>query len=167
MNNLRGFLMRRMIFGLAFLFCGVFGFAAQGTAACLAPANLNDLASQIASGLNANRESNSLGRLTFNAELSQAAMSHACDMSVHHYVDHRGTDGSNSQDRVRQMGYRDCLVAENLAWGYPDPNQIVQGWMTSPGHRSNMLLANARDFGVGIVDSDRGPIWVLVLARSC
>lgn len=143
------------------------GAAVQAQGACLAPANVNDLATQIAAGLNANRESNSLGRLTFNAELSQAAMSHACDMSANNYVDHRGTDGSNSQDRVRQMGYHDCLVAENLAWGYPDPSQIVSGWMTSPHHRSNMLLANARDFGVGIVDSARGPIWVLVLARSC
>ena len=159
--------MRRLFFGLALLVCSVFGFAAQGNAACLAPANINDLATQIAAGLNASRESNALARLTFNSELSQAAMSHACDMSANNYVDHRGTDGSNSQDRVRQKGYHDCLVAENLAWGYPDPAQIVQGWMTSPHHRSNMLLANARDFGVGIVDSARGPIWVLVLARSC
>ena len=159
--------MRRLFFGLALLVCSVFGLAAQGNAACLAPANINDLATQIATGLNANRESNALARLTFNSELSQAAMSHACDMSANNYVDHRGTDGSNSQDRVRQMGYRDCLVAENLAWGYPDPAQIVQGWMTSPHHRSNMLLANERDFGVGIVESARGPIWVMVLARSC
>ena len=158
--------MRRMLFGLAVLFCGIFSFAAQSTAACLAPPNINDLATQIAAGLNANRQNNSLGQLTFNAELSQAAMSHACDMSANNYVDHRGTDGSNSQDRVRKVGYHDCLVAENLAWGYPDPSQIVSGWMSSPGHRSNMLLANARDFGVGIVESSRGPIWVLVLARS-
>ena len=159
--------MYRFLFATALLFCGAFGFAAQGNAACVAPANVNDMATQIAAGLNANRETNALGRLSFNAELSQAAMSHACDMSANNYLDHRGTDGSNSQDRVRKMGYNDCLVAENLAWGYPDPTQIVSGWMSSPGHRSNMLLASARDFGVGIVESPRGPIWVLVLARSC
>lgn len=159
--------MRQLLFVLATVFCGLLGFATQVQAACMAPANINDLATQIAAGLNANRQSNSLGRLTFNSELSQAAMSHACDMSLNNYVDHRGTDGSNSQDRARQMGYHDCLVAENLAWGYPDPAQIVQGWMTSPHHRSNMLLANVHDFGVGIVDSARGPIWVLMLARAC
>ena len=159
--------MRHMLFALATLMCGVSGFAAQGQAACLAPANVNDLATQLAAGLNANRESNALGRLSFNAELSQAAMSHACDMSANNYMDHRGTDGSNSQDRARKMGYRDCLIAENLAWGYPDPATIVTGWMNSPGHRRNMLLANVREFGVGVVESARGPIWVLVLARSC
>ena len=159
--------MRHLFIVLATVFCGLLGFAAQAQAGCMAPANINDLATQIAAGLNANRESNALARLTFNSELSQAAMSHACDMSANNYVDHRGTDGSNSQDRARQMGYHDCLIAENLAWGYPDPAQIVSGWMTSPHHRSNMLLANVHDFGVGIVDSARGPIWVLVLARSC
>jgi uncharacterized protein YkwD len=159
--------MRRLWIVLAMTLCSVIGLAGRAQATCLAPANINDLATQIAAGLNANRQSNSLGRLTFNSELSQAAMSHACDMSANNYVDHRGTDGSNSQDRARQMGYHDCLIAENLAWGYPDPAQIVTGWMTSPHHRSNMLLANVHDFGVGIVDSARGPIWVLVLARSC
>jgi uncharacterized protein YkwD len=159
--------MRRLMIVLGTVFCVMSAFASQARATCLAPANVNDLATQIAAGLNANRESNSLGRLTFNPELSQAAMSHACDMSANNYVDHRGTDGSNSQDRARQMGYHDCLIAENLAWGYPDPAQIVSGWMSSPHHRSNMLLANVHDFGVGIVDGPRGPIWVLVLARSC
>jgi uncharacterized protein YkwD len=159
--------MMRLFVVLATVIFGLLGFMTQAQAACLAPANVNDLATQIAAGLNNNRESNSLGRLTFNSELSQAAMTHACDMSVNNYVDHRGTDGSNSQDRARKMGYHDCLIAENLAWGYPDPAQVVSGWMTSPHHRSNMLLANAHDFGVGIVDSARGPIWVLVMARSC
>lgn len=159
--------MRHPILAAAAVLCGLSGFAAEGQAACVAPANVNDLATQVAAELNANRQSNALGRLTFSSELSQAAMSHACDMSANNYVDHRGTDGSNSQDRARQMGYTDCLIAENLAWGYPDPSTIVTGWMNSPGHRRNMLLANVREFGVGVVDSARGPIWVLVLARSC
>ena len=159
--------MRRLLIVLAALVGGFAGQQTQAAGSCVAPGNVNDLATQIAAGLNANRQSNSLGRLTFNSELSQAAMRHACDMSLNNYVDHRGTDGSNTQDRARAMGYRDCLIAENLAWGYPDPAQIVQGWMTSPQHRSNMLLANVREFGVGVVESARGPIWVLVLARSC
>ena len=159
--------MRHPILAAAAVLCGLFGIAVEGQATCVAPANVNDLATQVAAGLNANRQSNALGRLTFNSDLSQAAMSHACDMSANNYVDHRGTDGSNSQDRARKMGYRDCLIAENLAWGYPDPSTIVTGWMNSPGHRRNMLLANVREFGVGVVESARGPIWVLVLARSC
>ncbi len=159
--------MRRLFFGLALLFCGVFGFAAQGNAACLAPANINDLATQIAAGLNGNRENNGLGRLGFSPELSQAAMGHACDLSANNYMDHQGTDGSNSFDRAVRSGFAACLVAENLAWGYPDPNQIVQGWMSSPKHRENMLRQNVGEFGIGVIESSRGPIWVLVVARAC
>lgn len=159
--------MGQRIMVLAAAVCGMVGLAGQVGAACVAPANINDLATRIAAGLNANRESNGLGRLSFNPELSQAAMRHACDLSANNYIDHRGTDGSSSQDRARATGYDDCLIAENLAWGYPDPGTILSGWMQSPAHRRNILLANVRDFGVGIVDSARGPIWVLVLARSC
>lgn len=159
--------MRRWMMVLAAGLWAFVGLAGQAGAACVAPANVNDLATQLAAGLNANRESNALGQLSFNAELSQAAMRHACDLSVNNYMDHRGTDGSTSQDRARSMGYQDCLIAENLAWGYPDPRTIVSGWMQSSAHRQNMLLANVREFGVGIVESARGPVWVLVLARSC
>lgn len=134
---------------------------------CAVPENASQLTHTIGAGLNQFRESQSLGDLRMNRDLSQAAMIHACDMALNNYFDHRGTDGSNSEVRVRRAGYHNCLVAENLAWGYPDPSQIVNGWIQSSGHRHNMLLANARDYGVGVVDSPRGPMWVLVVARQC
>lgn len=149
----------------AALSCGPMVATAQSN--CAVPANASELSQTIGAGLNQFRESQSLGDLRMNRDLSQAATIHACDMALNNYFDHRGTDGSNSEVRVRRAGYHNCLVAENLAWGYPDPSQIVNGWIQSSGHRHNMLLANARDYGVGVVDSPRGPMWVLVVARQC
>ena len=88
-------------------------------------------------------------------------------MSVNRFFGHKGTDGSNSQYRVRQSGYRDCLVAGNIAWGYPNSSQIITGWMNSPGHRSNMLHPRAAEMGIGITAGPKGPNWVLVVARGC
>jgi uncharacterized protein YkwD len=157
--------------GLKFLAAAAFALLflapSQASASCVLPTNASALMESIGAGLNQFRQSQSLRTVRQNRDLAQAALNHACDMAANNYFSHRGTDGSNSEVRVRRVGYHTCLVAENLAWGFPDPGQILTGWANSPGHRQNMLLPNARDFGVGVVEGPQGPLWVLVMARPC
>lgn len=145
----------------------IFSTAVAAQSNCVLPTNAVQLEATIGAGLNQVRLAQSLGSVNENRRLTDAARIHACDMALNNYFDHRGADGSNLQVRVRNEGYQDCLVAENLAWGYPDPGTIINGWMASPGHRQNMLLQNVRDFGVGVVEGPQGPLWVLVVARPC
>lgn len=152
------------------LWLAAIGLAAAANSAqarCALPANVNAMATEIAAGLNANRRANGLSQLNYNRKLSEAAMAHACDMSVNNFFGHTGTNGSDIVRRVNTTGYRQCLVAENLAWGYPNSSQIVGGWMNSPGHRNNMLHPRVAEFGVAITEGAKGPNWVLVLARTC
>ena len=149
--------------GLAMTLWGT-GATAQ---ACVTPPNVNSMAGEIAAGLNASRRANGEAPLRFNRRLSRAAMSHACDMLVNDFFDHRGSDGSTSQHRVQATGYRDCIVAENLAWGYPQSSQIINGWMNSPGHRRNMLHPRIEEYGIGITQGPKGPYWVLVVGKRC
>ena len=159
--------MNRLTYALAAAF---FAFGSAGPAwaanSCTTPANVNAMASEIVAGVNANRRANGQGALRFSQELSQAAMRHACDMSINGFFGHNGTDGSDPFNRVRAVGYGPCLAAENLAWGYPRSEQIISGWMNSSGHRSNMLHPRASEVGIGITDGAKGPNWVLVVARS-
>lgn len=160
--------MFRMFF--AVIAAAIVTFSAQEASAanaCALPGNVNAMASAIASGVNASRKASGLAPLRYNAQLGKAAMAHACDMSVHNFFGHTGSNGSHSQARVRATGYRDCTVAENLAWGFPDPGQIIAGWMNSAGHRRNMLHPRVSEMGIGITQGPKGPNWVLVLARSC
>ena len=144
-----------------------FGLMSGQAMACSAPANVNVLAQEIATGVNAQRRANGQSAIRFNRQLGQAAMAHACDMSVNGFFGHNGSNGSSVQRRVRAAGYQDCLVAENLAWGYPNSQQIIAGWMNSSGHRRNMLHPRVSEFGVAITEGAKGPNWVLVLARGC
>ena len=136
-------------------------------AICVAPPNVNQLATEIAAGLNQSRRANGEAPLRFNRRLGQAAMVHACDMGVNNFFDHRGTDGSRPAARVRNAGYDNCIVAENIAWGYPRSEQIVTGWLNSPGHRRNMLHPRIEEFGIGISQTSKGPYWVLVVGKQC
>ena len=158
--------MKRKLALIAALAC----FAAPNVAvaqSCVTPDNVQNMAKEIATGLNASRRANGVASLRFNRQLGQAAMVHACDMQVRDFFDHRGSDGSNAQRRVRTAGYDDCIVAENIAWGYPRVEQIITGWLNSPGHRRNMLHPRIEEFGVGITQGPNGPYWVLVVGKQC
>jgi uncharacterized protein YkwD len=144
-----------------------FGLMSGQAMACTTPANVNALAQEIGAGVNAQRRANGKAAVRFNRQLGQAAMAHACDMAVNNFFGHNGSNGSTVKRRVQAAGYRDCIVAENLAWGYPSSQQIISGWMNSAGHRSNMLHPRVSEFGVAITEGPKGPNWVLVLASGC
>lgn len=148
--------------------CAVFGGATAAQAGdCTQPSQVQGMATGIAEGLNQMRRANGLPAISFNRRLSAAAQGQACDLASSGRFGHAGSDGSNSHTRVVRAGYDSCLTAENLAWGYPDAGRIIGGWMTSAGHRANMLHARVDEFGVGIANGPNGPIWVLVVARGC
>ena len=163
----KGFGMSRIFTFIAVAAMAMAAGQASAANACATPANVNVLANEIAQGVNASRRANGQRVLAYNAQLGEAAMQHACDMSVNNFFDHRGSNGSDTMRRVNATGYQSCLVAENLAWGYPNSNQIISGWMNSPGHRSNMLHPRASEFGIAITQGPKGPNWVLVVARGC
>lgn len=151
----------------ALLTLGVFGASAGAAQACATPGNVNGMASALASGVNQARLSNGLSGIGVDSRLMAAAQTQACHVALTGVIDHRGPGGNSVMDRVTGAGYRGCLTAENLAWGFPDAGQIVNGWLGSPGHRSNMLNARVDEIGVGIAQGAQGPVWVLVLARGC
>ena len=155
--------MRHCIVATAFLAAGALGAEAQ----CLAPSNQAVLTASVEQGVNEMRQAAGLRPYATEARLAQAAQGHACDMAQNGFFGHQGSNGSNSHRRVQQTGFRTCLTAENIAWGFRDPARIVSGWMTSPGHRQNILLDRADSAGVGVAEGADGPVWVLVISRRC
>jgi len=54
-------------------------------------------------------------------------------------------------DRMVSAGYSYSTAAENIAAGYTTPEDVMAGWMASPGHRSNILSTASRELGIGYV----------------
>jgi len=90
-----------------------------------------------------------LAPLVVNAQLTQAAQSHTENMAFQDFFSHTGLDNSSIGDRISATGYQATTGAENIAAGYQTPEQVVEGWMNSPGHRANILNANLQEIGVG------------------
>jgi uncharacterized protein YkwD len=94
--------------------------------------------------------------------LNEAAGDHARDMARKKYFDHGGSDGSQPKDRVRRAGYQSRLTGENIAYGPESAEEVVAGWLASPGHCANIMEPRFQDIGVGLaIGKKRGQIyWV-------
>lgn len=87
--------------------------------------------------------------------LDKAALIHAQDMAKHDLFEHRGSDGSEPAQRVTRVGYRWRAVGENIASGPADAEAVVQGWLDSPGHCSNIMSPQYTEMGIAYVVNTR------------
>ena len=83
-------------------------------------------------------------------------------MARRKYFEHEGRDGSQPKDRVQRAGYKSRLTGENIALGPESAEEVVKGWLDSPGHCANIMDARFQDIGVGVATGrGRGQIyWV-------
>jgi uncharacterized protein YkwD len=112
---------------------------------------------------NAYRSQNGLGPLAVSPVLEAVAGAHGRDMTGKGFFAHRGSDGSNTGGRAKRQGYGYCLIAENIAKGPRTPDEVMQGWINSKGHRKNLLQSKAREIGVS---RQAGNIWVMVIGTQ-
>jgi uncharacterized protein YkwD len=102
-----------------------------------------------------------------SATLAGVAFGHASDMAAHDYFEHEDLRGRTPADRVRAVGYREKLVGENIAYGPQSADEVVRGWLDSPGHCENIMDPRFAEMGVAFAAgqaSKRGLYWVQLLA---
>lgn len=86
--------------------------------------------------------------VTWNDQLEKAAYDHSKDMFQNNYFSHTGSDGSGSGERISNAGYNWKYYGENIAEGYKTEQEVVNGWLSSPGHCRNIMNKNFREMGV-------------------
>ena len=98
---------------------------------------------------NQEREKQGLSKLVWDDALAQVALVHSKDMNDRKFFDHNNPDGKSPFDRMKQAGLQYRRAAENIAAGQTSPEEVVAGWMNSPGHRANILNPDLKLLGVG------------------
>lgn len=111
-------------------------------------------AEQIISLTNAKRTQNGLPALSVNNQLAQAASAKANDMYAADYWAHNSPSGKTPWNFITAAGYRYLYAGENLARDFSDASSVVDAWMASPSHRSNILDDNFNEIGVAVASGD-------------
>ena len=114
------------------------------------PVNVNE--NSLIDLINHERKRRGLHALSADSRLMLAAMEHSEDMANGGFLVHRGSDGLEPDERVASQGYRWRFTAENIGCGYRTPEALLQGWLSSPGHRANLLSREAKDIGVALAE---------------
>jgi uncharacterized protein YkwD len=107
--------------------------------------------------LNKERANAGLKPLDNNKRLQKAAQRHNDRMVGTGCFDHECSGESDLGKRLESVGYLSgglsrWAYGENIAWGggdYGTARSIVNAWMNSPPHRTNILSNDFRDIGIG------------------
>jgi len=96
--------------------------------------------------------------LVYNETLAAAAQKHANWMASALKLTHTEPkrDAATSGERLMQAGYRWSVVAENIAAGQPTAREVVDAWLTSPGHCKNLMDNAVKEIGIGFAYTDSG-----------
>lgn len=106
--------------------------------------------------------------LELNDKLRSAAAAHAKDMAARGYISHEGSDNSEPADRVARAGYAWKAVGENVAAGQYTAKDVVDSWLSSPGHCGNIMDPDYTQMGVAYVSNPKqeiGIYWAQVFGR--
>ncbi|MGW4073457.1 CAP domain-containing protein [Streptomyces asiaticus] len=127
------------------------------------PDGLLRLASEVIALTNAERVAARLAPLSPDPRLTAAAQAHSDDMVARDFYSHTGPEGHQPWDRARAAGATHRGIGENIACGQRSPEEVVRGWMNSPGHRANILKPDFTHIGVGHATGSRaGTYWTQV-----
>jgi hypothetical protein len=102
---------------------------------------------------NQSRAAQGVGPLQWDPALAAAALQHCRRMAVEGPISHRYGGEPDLTARAGQAGAHFSLIEENVAVG-SYPATIHQGWMDSPGHRSNLLNPQVDRVGIAVVDAN-------------
>lgn len=72
---------------------------------------------------------------------------------------HTRPDGRSCFSAAADMGVAYRAAGENIAYGYATPQEVVDGWMNSEGHRKNILSSSFTEIGVGCYEYNGVLYW--------
>lgn len=127
----------------------------------------DDWATAMLNNVNAQRAASGLGPIALCGTLNNAAQAHSADQAARATMSHIGGDGSNLSQRAGRAGYNGWTnLGENVAYGYGSVDGVMVGWMSSPGHRANILSGDYTHLGVGRAGSGGVDYWTQVFGRN-
>lgn len=109
---------------------------------------------QVVNLVNQERAKAGLSPVTADASIEAAALVRAKETETS--FSHTRPDGSSFSTALVQQGVRFFGAGENIAWGQKTPEQVMNGWMNSEGHRANILNAKFTKIGVGYYQNASG-----------
>ena len=125
--------------------------------------NTQSYAQRVLDLVNIERRKAGVKPLVLSDELMRAAAVRSQEVTK--VFSHTRPDGTPFSSIVSRHGRR---IGENIGGGYQTPEEVVDSWMHSEGHRKNILHPDFTELGVGYTyeeNSQYKHYWVQIFRR--
>lgn len=127
----------------------------------IASASVED---QVLQMVNQERTNYGLSPLTANWQLARVARFKSEDMRDSRYFDHHSPQYGSPFDMMKNFQIIYTAAGENIAAGQTTAEEVMRGWMDSPGHRENILNPQFTQMGIGYAQGgEMGHYWTQML----
>ncbi len=109
--------------------------------------------------VNQQRAYNGLPALKANWEVCRVARYKSQDMIDKQYFAHQSPTYGSPFNMMENFGIRFSAAGENIAYGQRTPQEVMNSWINSPGHRSNILNQTYNQIGVGVAKASNGTFY--------
>ncbi len=104
---------------------------------------------QVVQLVNQERAKAGLNLLTHRADVKNVAQKKAEDLINSNYFSHTSPNYGSPFDMLKTFGISYSYAGENIAKGQKTPQEVMNAWMNSSGHRANILKPEFDSIGVG------------------
>ncbi|MCA1012775.1 CAP domain-containing protein [Halobacillus halophilus] len=117
--------------------------------------------------VNEERAAEGLKPLEMFNRLSGLAVVKSEDMAEKNYFSHTSPTYGSPFEMMDEFDFSYWAAGENIAAGQRTPEEVVEGWMNSEGHRANILNDQFTHIGVGYIeDSGKyGTYWTQLFMK--
>ncbi len=129
-------------------------------------ADTGDYRSQVVALMNQERAAAGIGGITQSATLDALAQIRAQEIVQN--FSHTRPNGASCFTVFEENGVTYLVAGENIAAGYSTPEEVMNGWMNSEGHRANILNSSFGQVGIGYYtdpNSGYGTYWVQIFTN--
>lgn len=123
--------------------------------------------SQVIQLTNQQRAKYGLPALAADWQLSRVARYKSADMRDRNYFSHTSPTYGSPFTMMKSFGINYSAAAENIAAGQATPQEVVNAWMNSSGHRQNILDSRMTHIGVGYAKGGSyGHYWTQMFIKK-
>ncbi len=114
-------------------------------------------AQQVLELVNEERAKVGAAPLKMNVKAVQAAEIRAKEIVTS--FSHTRPNGSSFATALTESGVNFKTAGENIAWGQKTPQEVMNVWMNSQGHRANILNTTFTEIGIGVYQEPSGTMY--------
>lgn len=122
------------------------------------PPTTDNMRSEMLEYINRERAKIGIRLLQLDSKVNNVAQVKADDMAINNYFSHNSVKYGTPFQMLTSFGVKYNSAAENIAKGQRSVNEVMKAWLTSEGHRKNLLNPQYNKIGIGYNDAKK--TWV-------